>query len=90
MEVHSDILEAIDSGQAYFLVLLDLSAAFDTLDHNILLQRLWTWFGIKGTALTWFTSYLSQVNLTCSFEVDIENRIETVLGLLILNAHLFV
>ena len=48
---------ASDNGSATILVLLDLSAAFDTIDHNILLQRLEHEIGIKGTKLGWFKSY---------------------------------
>ena len=45
--------------QVTFLVLLDLSAVFDTVDHRILLDRLQFDFGISGSALNWIESYLS-------------------------------
>ena len=41
------------------LTLLDLPAAFDTIDHLTLISCLSSWYGISGTALNWFTSYLS-------------------------------
>ena len=60
LRVHNDIMRAIDEHRSVVLLLLDLSAAFDTVDHAILLNRL-TWrFGIKNRALAWFTSYLKK------------------------------
>ena len=41
------------------LVSIDLSAVFDLVNHYILLERLDTYYGINGTALEWFRSYLS-------------------------------
>jgi hypothetical protein len=58
LRVHSDILGAMDSGKITALVLLDLSAAFDTVDHNILLHRLENNIGVSGAALRWCESYL--------------------------------
>ena len=49
----------MDRGCTVVLLLLDLSAAFDTVDHGLLLHRLNTRFGIKGKVLTWFKSYLT-------------------------------
>ena len=56
--VQNDILLEMDKGKVVFLVLLDLSAAFDTVRHDILLERLSKRLGICGTALNWFQSYL--------------------------------
>ena len=59
LKVFSDLCQAIDDGNTCLLGLLDLSAAFDTVDHNILLNRLDLSFGVKGSVLQWFNSYLS-------------------------------
>lgn len=58
IKVLSDALHHLDNRQAVLVALLDLSAAFDTVDHNILIRRLQNTFGINGSALAWFDSYL--------------------------------
>ena len=59
LKIHSDILESMDAGTVTALTLLDFSAAFDIIDHTILLSRLDDWFGVTGKALNWFKSYLT-------------------------------
>uniref|UniRef100_A0A669CY28 Reverse transcriptase domain-containing protein n=1 Tax=Oreochromis niloticus TaxID=8128 RepID=A0A669CY28_ORENI len=59
LRVLNDLLVSTDSGRSVVLVLLDLSSAFDIVDHNILLLRLEHTVGIRGTALNWFKSYLA-------------------------------
>ena len=53
-----DIMLSLDKGENVFLAFLDLSAAFDTVNHTLLLARLQKSFGIRGTVLRWFNSYL--------------------------------
>ena len=58
MKVQDDILDAINSNRAVVLLTLDLSAAFDTMSHEILLNRLSKRYGITGSVQEWFASYL--------------------------------
>ncbi len=59
VKITNDLLLVSDQGCISLLVLLDLSAAFDTIDHDILIDRLQNYTGIQGQALRWFRSYLS-------------------------------
>ena len=58
IRVYNDIILFGGSGQNVILVLLDMSAAFDTINHEMLLTRLHQHFGISDTALDWFRDYL--------------------------------
>ena len=58
LKVKSDLLHAMDNQEGTCLVLLDLSLAFDTVDHDLLLTRLHFKYGFDGTILNWISSYV--------------------------------
>ena len=59
-KVLNDMLVTMDNQGVAILVMLDLSAAFDTVDHKVLLQRMKDIIGVNGLVLKWFESYLSE------------------------------
>jgi hypothetical protein len=60
MKVVNDLLASVDEKDvATVIVFLDQSAAFDLVDHQILIDRLSSGFGFRGLTLVWFRSYLS-------------------------------
>ena len=59
VKVREDILKAIDNKEILCLVLLDLSAAFDVIDHHKLLVRMESRFGLSVTVLNWIKSYIT-------------------------------
>ena len=72
--VYNDFARAADNGHVCALVLLDLSAAFDTVDHRILLDILNKCFACRDDVLDWFQSYLtgwSQVYRVASASVSV-------------------
>ncbi len=69
LRVKNDIMLELDNNRAVLLVLLDLSSAFDTVDHSVLYDRMQNTFNISGTVLNWIRSYLT--NRT--FKVLIDN-----------------
>ena len=68
LRITTDLLNASDRGLVSALVLLDLSAAFDTIDHHLLIDRLSSTFGIQDIALSWFRSYLHDRSQTVTTE----------------------
>jgi len=67
MKVVSDILNAADVRKVTLFGLLDLSAAFNTVDHVILLRRLGVSFGLGGSVLEWFRSFIANRSRAVTF-----------------------
>ena len=59
LSIKNKVHLALARGEATAVVLLDQSAAFDTIDHSTLIECLSSWFGVGGVVLDWFRSYLS-------------------------------
>ena len=68
LSVHNDLVRSTDNGKVSLLVLLDLSAAFDTVDHQLLLSVLANRFSVDSTALHWFESYLTDRTQTFTYK----------------------
>ena len=75
--VFDTLLTGLDKPNTGFLVaMLDMSAAFDTVDHAILLERLRSTFGITGTVIQWFESYLSNRTVCVSIDNTLSDQLE--------------
>ena len=70
LKVKSDIIGALEKQEVACLILLDLSVAFNTIDHDILLGRLKSRFVVTGTNLNWLWSYLT--HRTQAVEIDVQ------------------
>ena len=76
LKVKNDLLMNMDNQHVTLLVLLDLSSAFDTVSHDILLDRLNTRFGVSGIALQWLQSYLADRSQRVSINGVLSDRFE--------------
>ena len=80
LKVKNDLLMAMDKGQVTLLVLLHLSSAFDTVEHEILLERLRSTIGLRGKVLSWFESYLKGRSQQVSINGTLSKRFDLKCG----------
>ena len=76
LEISDIICEGMDQGKIPLSIFLDLSKAFDTLDHQILLSKL-KYYGLDNTALNWFNSYLTDRTQFVDFD-DVYSETRTI------------
>ena len=74
LKVITDVLRAADRGEVSLLCMLDLSAAFDTVDHDILIERLQQSFGVQGLVLSWIESFLCDRSQAVSIAGELSSR----------------
>ena len=82
LKIKTDILKLFDKKEVTCLILLDLSAAFDTVDHKLLLHRLKYIFGIKDTALNCIRNYLTNRTWQVVLDNPIGEAIQSKPGIL--------
>ena len=75
LKVTNDILLSLDERKCVLLVLLDISAAFDTIDHNVFLARLTNEYGITGDVRDWMGSYLRSRQQVISINSSVSDKI---------------
>ena len=80
LKVLSDVYATIDRQQVTLLGLLDFSAAFDCVDHDILLRRLRHKFGICGTALEWIASFLLGLSQQVYYKGHLSVKLQLLFG----------
>ena len=80
LRIKSDMDLILDKGDGILLVLLDLSAAFDVIDHSILFHRLENDVGITGTALKWIQSYLTDRRQAVSIRGTMSSQVSLQFG----------
>ena len=85
LRIKADMDRILDEGDGVLLVMLDLSACFDTLDHNVLFKRLEEYAVVRGPALEWLKSYLNNrhqsVHINDSVSTECHYKLEYPRGL---------
>ena len=80
LRVHNDIVHLVSKKKTVMLVLLDLSAAFDTIDNTILVKRLESYFGVRGSALEWLRSYMNDRSMSISLDNNYSKPVPVLFG----------
>ena len=80
VRIHNDITSMLDSKLNVFLLLFDLSAAFDTVNHRILLFKLHDVYGLDGKVLAWLTSYVINRKYFVKIDKSVSSDVQALFG----------